>query len=263
MKAIRIAATALICAALSARSAALSAQDGPDDRAKLLAAVDDLLTFDAEDLSAEIRVEQSSPGGGTSTTVAALFRRDRKGQYLILVLEPEIDKGKGYLKMDDSVWLYDPVGRRFTFSSAKERFEGTGASNSDFSGSTLAKDYRVAASKREKLGAYECDVLDLEARNDRVAYPKKRIWISTDGLLRKYEDYSLSGKLMRTTAIPAYQKKGATQVPSTLVVLDHLKSKVVNGKTQYERTTVTLSKISLEKLPDIMFTKEYLEKVNR
>lgn len=230
----------------------------------LLYRVDAAVSFAETDLSAEYQIVSRSPGGGSSSTVATMFRRDRTNQYLILILEPVIDKGKGYLKEGDTLWLYDPVGRVFTFTSAKERFQNSGARNSDFSRSNYSEDYRAVSSTKEKLGAFSCTVLSLEARTDKASFPKVKIWVSDgDDLVRKIEDYSLSGQLMRSTAIPSYQKVGNRWLPVSLVILDHLKSKTVAGKTEYERTTVSIKAPSLKALPDYVYTKEYLERVAR
>lgn len=207
----------------------------------LLRRVDALISFTDTDLSAEYQIATKDPGGSTSTTLATMFRRDARDQYLIIILEPVIDKGKGYLKEGDNLWLYDPVGRVFTFTSAKERFQNSGARNSDFARSNYSGDYKAVTSYREKLGAFSCTVLTLEAKNDRVSFPKVKIWVSDgDDLVRKIEDYSLSGQLMRSTAIPSYQKLGNRWLPLALVIQDRLKFKTVAGKTEYERTTVTI-----------------------
>jgi len=229
--------------------------------ASLLADVDALVSFHDTDLSAEYLVEKRDPGGAVSTTLAAMFRRDRTDQFLILILEPTVDKGKGYLKQGDTLWLYDPVGRTFTFTSAKERFQNSSARNSDFNRSNYSADYRAVGGKKEKLGRFDCTVLDLEALNDRVSFPKVRIWISDDKLVRKIEDYSLSGQLMRATAIPSYQRVANRWLPSTLVIQDQLRAKKIGGKMEYERTTVTITKPSLKALPDTVYTKDYLERV--
>lgn len=230
---------------------------------KLLKEVDALVSFVDTDLSAEYLIETRDPRGSASATRATMFRRDRTSQYLILVLEPEIDKGKGYLKQGETLWLYDPVGKTFNFTSAKDRFENSGARNSDFSRSSYSDDYRAVSASKQKLGAYSCDVIELEAKNDGVSFPKVKIWVSDDKLVRKIEDYSLSGRLMRTTAIAAYQKIGERRLPAKMVILDHLKYRTVDGKTDFERTTVTITKPSLAPLPDIVYTKEYLQKVAR
>lgn len=229
----------------------------------LLVKVDNLVTFRDTDLSAEYTIVKRDPGGSTSTTVAAMFRRDKSDQFLILILEPAVDKGKGYLKTGDNLWLYDPVSRSFTFTSAKERFQNSSARNSDFNRSNYSQDYSVVSGKKEMLGKFDCTVLDLESNNNRVSFPKIRIWISDDNLVRKIEDYSLSGQLMRTTAVPTYQKAGERWIPATVVILDHLVFRNIGGKTEYERTTISIKNPSLKPLPDSVYTKEYLERVKR
>ncbi len=254
-----------ILLAMACMAAALSAAYAQDagSRSALLRAVDERVAFPDTDLSARYTIVKRDPGGATSTTVAAMFRRDATGQFLILILEPTADKGKGYLKEGDNLWLYDPVGKSFTFTSAKERFQNSSFRNSDFNAYNFSRDYRAVSDRSEKLGKFDCDVLELEALNDRVTFPKVVLWVSDDGLVRKMEDYSLSGQLMRTTAIPSYQKVGERWVPMSMVIVDHLKSRTVGGKVEYERTTVTVSGPSLKKLPDSTYTKEYLERVSR
>ena len=142
--------------------------------AALLEEVDRIVTFEDSDVAAEYKIVKRDPGGATSTTVATMFRRDRTNQYLILILEPEVDKGKGYLKIGDNLWLYDPLDRSFTFTSARERFENSSARNSDFNRSNFSEDYKAVRSYREKLGVFNCTVLELEALNDRVSFPGEK-----------------------------------------------------------------------------------------
>lgn len=231
--------------------------------ASLLARVDAAVTFEGMDLAAEYLIEKRDPNGVVSTTRATMFRRDSADQFVILIMEPTVDKGKGYLKIGDNLWLYDPIGRTFTFTSAKERFQNSGARNSDFSRSNYARDYRVASGEPVQLGKFACTLLTLEALTDKVSFPKVRIWVSDDNLVRKIEDYSLSGQLIRTTAIPTYQKVGERWVPQNLVIQDNLKYRQVNGKTEYERTSVLVSRPSLKPLPDSVYSKDYLERVSK
>ncbi|MBB6480733.1 outer membrane lipoprotein-sorting protein [Spirochaeta isovalerica] len=241
-------------------SAGLFAQS---EAQRLLESVDRLISFQEDDLSAEYTIVKREPGGATESTVATIFRRDGEDKFMILILKPDADKGKGYLKIDDNLWLYDPVGRSFTFTSAKERLQNSSARISDFTRSDFSLDYKAVNSYEEKLGVWDCTVLELEALNDEVSFPKVKLWVSEDNLIRKMEDYSLSGQRMRVTAIPRYQKLEDKWLPYNLVMLDYLRSRTINGKTEYERTTITVSKPSLSELPDSLFTKEYLERVNQ
>lgn len=233
-----------------------------DSAQDLLLAVDELIVFNDSDISAEYKIMKRDPGGASTTDVMTIFRRDREDKFMILILEPAIDKGKGYLKIDNNLWLYDPVGRNFTFTSARERLQNSSARISDFTRSNYSKDYRNIDSYSEKLGVWDCTVLELEAVNNEVSFPQIKMWISDDNLIRKMEDYSLSGQLMRVTAFPQYQKIDNKWLPVKQVILDYFRSKMINGRTEYERTTISISRPSIAQLPNSLFTKEYLERVN-
>ncbi|MBN1834965.1 MAG: outer membrane lipoprotein-sorting protein, partial [Spirochaetales bacterium] len=106
----------------------------------ILAVIDAQVSYLDQDFSGEYTVTQEKPGQGRSVTRAAVFRRDREDKFVILILEPPVDKGKGYLKIGDTLWVYDPVSRRFNVTSARNRFQNSNARNSDFTSSTLARD---------------------------------------------------------------------------------------------------------------------------
>lgn len=232
------------------------------DFIRVLKNADALVTFPDSDFSAVYSFVQETPGQGTSTKEAMVFRRDRLNTYLIVIVKPEEDKGKGYLKAGNDLWYYDPVSRRFTFTSAKDRFQNMNARNSDFTRSNLAGDYKVLGASRQKLGKYDCWLLDLEATSDDITFPKMKIWISDDGLVRKTEDYSYSGQHVRTVAFPQYQRIGERFIPQLVVILDELRGAMINGTFVRERTTYTISRPSLQRLPDATFTKIWLEKLS-
>lgn len=233
------------------------------DYQSLLEKTDKLVNYPDTDYSAEYTIVQDTPGQERTTTVAAVFRRDSKETYVILIKEPTINKGQGYLKQGSTLWFFDPESRKFNSTSSSDRFQNSNARNSDFTQSTLAKDYDVISGREGKLGKFECWILDLEANNDDVTYPKMKIWISKDGLVRKSEDYSLSGQLLRTTAIPDYYKIGDVFVPKRILFIDALRGATMNGKFRNEKTQITIGRPSLNNLPDSVFSKSFLESMNR
>ncbi len=227
---------------------------------QILRRADALVTFPGDDFSAEYTITEVRPGEGTSRTEFVLFRRDRVNSYTILIREPAQDRGKGYLRIDDNLWLYDPVARRFTVVSASDRFQNTNARNSDFTQSTLADDYRIISHTTEQLGVYRTDVYDLEAIHDNVTFPKMRIWIDQNDLVRKFEDYSLSGQHMRTTAIPEYRTLEDRFVPVRIVIQDELRGRTIGGRFRNERTLIEIQRESLQEVPDMVFTRTFLER---
>ena len=233
------------------------------DSREILRRIDEQVSYTDTDFSAEYTITQERPGQGTSVTRATMFRRDRDDKYLILIMEPAVDRGKGYLKIANSLWLYDPVARRFNVTSARDRFQNTNARNSDFTQSTLAQDYRIVSRRAERLGAYNTQVYELEAITDSVTFPRMKIWVDENQLVRKFEDYSLSGQLMRTTAIPTYQRLGTRFVPVNIVIVDALQGRTIDGTFRNERTIISVAKPSLAPVPDLVFTQAYLERVGR
>ncbi len=254
---------AAVMAMLAAGPGAPSAAAGTIDSRAILEPIDDLVSYQENDFSAEYTITQERPGEGRNVTKAYMFRRDSQNKYLILIREPADERGKGYLRLDDVLWLYDPADRRFSSTSPRDRFQNTNARNSDFTQSTLADDYEIVGQSEEQLGAYETRVYDMEATHDDVTFPKMRLWVDENDLVRKYEDYSLSGELMRTTAIPSYRRLGEQFVPVEIVIVDALAGREIDGRFRNERTIISIDRPSLGELPDRVFTRSYLEQVSR
>lgn len=220
----------------------------------VLKAIDSQVSFLDSDFTAQVTITQDVPGQATTFTVVDLFRRDKEQKYVMLTLKPEVDKGRGYLKVGEKLWVYDPVARRFTVTSARDRFQNSSARNSDFTQSTLADDYKVTKATTEKLGKLDTKVYELTAVKDGLPYPRSKIWVTADNLVRKTEDYSLSGDKLRTTVVPNYQKVGTHFVPVSLVTVDHLRG---------DKTQLTIANPGLSPLPDRLFTQTYLETAGR
>lgn len=224
--------------------------------------VDDHTNFADTDFSADYAITQVKPGEGTTFNRAVVFRRDRRSQFLVLLVEPVEDKGKGYLMIEGGIWLYDPKDGRFTFTSSQDAFRNTNARNSDFALSNLAGYYKVDRAAKEKLGIFDCDRIDLVAVSPDAPFPRKTIWVSADFALRMSKEYSLSGQLLRTVAFQ-YQRLSGRDVPSKVILIDELKKKTVAGAEQKETTTILITKPSFDVLPSNLFSKEYLARMGK
>ena len=221
----------------------------------MLEEIDQLGSFDDTDFSCVYTFVSEKPGEETEVTQARMFRRDANEQFVMLILKPEYQKGQGYLKVDDNVWFYDPESRKFTHSSLKENVQNSEAKNSDMDSLALSEDYKVADWKEGKLGNFDVYILELKALNDEVSYPKMKLWVRTDRtIVLKEEDYSLSDRLMRTSYFPKYVKVGEKFVPSQILIVDNLQ--------EGEKTQLTMKNPSTASLPDSVFSKAYIERVN-
>ena len=229
----------------------------------MLQKADALVNFPGQDFSAEYTIVREVPKKGLNTTVCYIFRRDSENKYVIIIKAPEINKGQGYLKLDDTIWFYDPESRKFNSTSSRERFQNSIARNADFTRSTLAEDYHVENGRQVKLGVFNCWLLDLKANNNEVMYPFMKIWLSEDGLVRKMENFSLSRQLLRTIAVFGYRSLGKKYVPQKILIVDELRGTQVDGELVHEKIQITINKPSLKKLPSSVFSKAFLESVSQ
>ncbi len=231
----------------------VNAQD--QDFEQLLQLIDTRSNFQG-DLATTVSLDIKDPDEGDDSRTAQMFRRDSEDTFLILIQKPAVELGQGYLQVDDSLWFYDPESRQFTHTSLNESFEDSDARNSDFSSSTLAEDYDVTSGTEGKLGNFDVWVLELEAVHSEVTYPFRTIYVTKDdSLLLKSEDYSLTKRLLRTSYYPSYAKAGDNYIAEQMIFVDAL----VENKS----TSVTLSNISTAEIPDSVFSKTYVERVNR
>jgi len=135
-------------------SAAANVQNLTDEQ--LLARVDSLASFLDTDFSAEYTIVTDRPGQGLTTTVAGIFRRDANETYVIVVMQPTANRGQGYLRQGNTLWVYDPQSRRFNTTSNTARFQNTNARNSDFTRSTLSQDFKTLTRGTLTLPALRC-----------------------------------------------------------------------------------------------------------
>lgn len=242
----------------------LAAEISKSDAAALLQKAEDNTCFYDTDMKGDYQIVHDKPGEGRNLINAILYRRDSQKKWTILITGPEKDKGKGYLQFDSNIWFYDPADKRFTFSSARDKFQNTNANTSDFAPQLYVSDYSMESYEEVKLGKFDCVLFTLKAVSKNVAYPELKLWVSKgDGLMRKREDYSLSHQRLRTIAVPSYQKVRNTEkeysIPVNMVIQDHLKGKKINDKMEYEKTVISISNVVFEPVEDLVYTKPYLE----
>ncbi len=239
-------------APLSAGAQTLSRQDAQ----KLLVELDELGNFPGKDYSALFTIVSEKPGEKQSVSQVRIFRRDERKQFTILIMLPEVNKGQGYLREEDNVWFYDPTGRKFSHSSIKENLQNSEAKNSDFTASSLVEDYTIEKITEGMIGKFPVWILSLKAKSNEVSYEKVLIHVRKDrSMTLKREDYSVNGRLMRTTLFPKYIELEGKLLPSQILIIDEI--------NKGEKSQITMAEQSVEKLPDKVFTKAFLEQVNR
>jgi outer membrane lipoprotein-sorting protein len=231
------------------------------DEAKWKAILDNIdaaSNFTGVDFSAEVTIVSEKPGKAKEVLKSKFFRRDKDDQFLILMIEPPVQKGKGYLKEGDKVWIYDPNTRTFVFELLQDNFAGSRANNSDFSASSLSRDYLVQSAVDGKLGSRDVWILDLKAKTASAPYAWLKLWVQKDRyLVLMQQELDLSKKPMRTSVYSSHAQVAGRWIPLSQLFRDEVN---VGEKSQM---TINKDKISVGKIPDSVFTKAYIEGVNR
>ncbi len=232
----------------------LAAADTPDFE-QILNDIDNLGNFEGEDFSCVYTIVSEKPGEEKSVTQARIFRRDGEDQFVLLILQPQVQRGQGYLKADENVWFYDPESRKFEKSTLRDNVQDSEAQNSDFNRNSLAEDYEVVDWESAKLGIFPVYILNLKAKHDDVPYDRIKIWVRQDlSIVLKEENYSVSNRLMRTALYPKYTVVDDKYLPSSALIVDELN----NG----EKTQFSMKEATTATIPNYVFTKAYLERVN-
>lgn len=222
----------------------------------ILEASDDVLAYHG-DYSATISLLIEKPGKPKESVQYKIFERTDKKLMTLVQLFPEADKGNGFLRDDDNIWAYDPISRKFSHTSLKESL-----GNSDIKLDDVEQDenswrinYDIKGFENGTLGKQEVYIITAVAKTSEPSYAKTKFYVRKDmNLILKYEDFSGSDRLMRTTLLPKYAKVPSGYVPTQVIVRDEL--------NPGENTTQIISDLTFDTLPDRIFTKAYLEGLN-
>lgn len=215
------------------------------------------------DYKSLVFIEHKERNKNDVVTESVVYRRDTDDKLMILNLKPKAEAGKGYLMLDKNLFLYDPTVGKWERRTQRERINGTSMRQSDFDDPKFRERYTPEFVGDEELGTFSVWHIKLVAKEGAdVAFPVVHMWIdqATQNVL-KTQDEALSGKLMRTSYTPKWDKmfsesKGAdVYVPREFRVFDEIEKGT--------RTIVLIRKTDLRPLQANIFTKAWLESRSR
>jgi len=191
------------------------------------------------------------------------YRRDADEKLMILFTKPKTEAGKGYLRIDKNLWYYDPTVGKWERRTDRERIAGTDSRRQDFDQSKMAQEYDVAQEPDEKLGKFDVWVLKLTVKKGvDVAYPIVKLWVDkATGNDLKRQDFALSGRLMRTSYVPKWEKLYSEAKKAELWYRAEIR--IYDEIDKANSTLVIVKSLDLHALPENIFTKAWLESKSR
>jgi hypothetical protein len=228
----------------------------------ILRKVEKINTLDC-DLTARISLIQERARQGMRERELVYHRRDSDDAFLLAFLAPEREKGNGYLRVEDNMWMYRRNTRTFQHIDRSDRIGDSMISAETFETRKLTQLYAPVLDvngqeiyEETVLGKIPVYKFEIEAIVNDVSYPKHIYWVRRDNfLLLKQESYSMSGTLMQTVYFTKYTRIQDRYFPVKFLFVDEFE--------KGNRNLGTVSGISLKPVENSLFTKAYLENLSK
>jgi outer membrane lipoprotein-sorting protein len=235
------------------------AQDGelsPDDiRARKIVEDADHIRFPQEGFQVEVTINTSGISSNEATTEERKYRVLSKGNdnTIVMVTEPASERGQIMLMKGRDLWVFLPNVSQPVRLSLAQRLTGQVA-NGDLARANFAGDYVPKILRTETIDGEAHYVLELSAVDRSVTYQRVIYWVrKSNSWPYRAEFYSASDRLLKTCVYQNFEKMAGRVRPTRLVMEDALRKS--------ERSTLEYSAMKLRDLPDKMFTKDYLKRL--
>jgi len=221
----------------------------------LLNAMDQNMTFESRTATLTMVVE------GTKRTRRYEIKSYGRGLDVsaMIYLSPARDKGTRMLKLGSDLWIYMPTVDRVQKISGhmlRQGMMGSDLSYEDMMSSIeLRTRYVSSITGSEIIDGRDCWILEMNAKDDGVTYPKRKAWVDkVDSIALKQDLFALSGMLLKTwTMSDVKEFKDGRRFPTKMVITDHIKK---NSKTTLLFTGMTFGVDT----PREVFSKRWLER---
>lgn len=209
------------------------------------------------DVTSTFTLIQKKEGEADRVLRIRIFRRDAADTFTLLFQYPDSEKGKGYWRSKDDLFLYLPTTREFVYRNRKDDVGGSDIRTDLFGKPNTLAQYWARLAGTAKVSTWDCDVVRLDAKKLDVAYPVQKVYFrKTDGLPVKTESFSAGETLLRTTYYIDYKAlPGGKFLFTKLLAIDALE--------KGQKTYLTNEGVVTEKIPDYTFSKAFLEEQSR
>lgn len=213
----------------------------------------DRIRFPNEAFEVEIDINSKRSDG---TVELRKYQVMSKGndKTVVIVTEPAAERGQTMLMAGRDLWVFLPSVSQPVRLSLAQRLTGQVA-NGDLARANFAGDYAPTILRVDNIDGEDYHVLELKALDRGVTYQRVLYWVSKKNKYPyKAEFYSVSGRLLKSCRYEKFVKMAGSMRPTRLTMTDALR--------QGEQSTLEYSDMVLKDLPDKLFTKDYLKKLD-
>ncbi len=244
---------ALIATALALTAPAVY----PQDASGLIKELENKINVESLDLTSTFTLVQKKEGETDRVLRLRIFRRDSAGKFTIIYQFPDSEKGKGYYRSGDDLFLYLPSTREFVYRNRKDDVGSTDVRTDLFGKQDLLSQYTAKLDGKAKIANFDTTVVRLDAKTQDVSFPVQKWYLrSGDNLPVKVENYSASLTLLRTVFYVDWK-----QVAPGKFLFTKLLS--VNNLEKNQKTLLQNDEIGTARIADYTFSQAYLEEQSR
>lgn len=180
------------------------------------------------------------------------YVKDQSSSFLKYIYPP-IDTGKILLMVDDNIWFYNKKLSKPLRLSPRQRLIGN-VSNADVARANFSFDYMPKFKSNQSIGGVACTVIELTAKNQKVAYPKIILYVQSSGYKPvKGEFFSDSGRLLKEAYYTKFNQFSDRERLTKVEIID--------GIIKTHKTIIEYSNYKLNKLPDSHYNPDFLPRI--
>lgn len=226
--------------------------DESDDLAQSILEKTDDIRFPRDSFQVDVDIRTISPGKSDDLHKYRVLSKGNENS-IVLVTEPASERGQAILMKGRDLWIFMPSVTQPIRLSLSQRLTGQVA-NGDIARANFTGDYHPKLLRTDTINDEKYYVLELIGVDRSVTYQKVVLWVE-QASFRPYraEFYSLSNRLLKTSRYENFEMILGKHRPTRLVMEDALK--------QGEMSVLDYSDMKLRDLPDKIFTKNYLKRL--
>lgn len=238
---------------LAACAVASHGQEAVDAEALAVVEKADQIRFPAEGFQVDVTIATTLADKSSETRKYRVLSKGNENS-VVMVTEPAADRGQIMLMKGRDLWVFMPEVSQPIRLSLAQRLTGQVA-NGDLARANFAGDYFPRITGGETINGEHYHVLELKAVDRSVTYQRVVYWVNKKTFWPlKAEFYSLSNRLLKRCRYEDFQPMAGKTRPTRLVMEDALK--------EGELSVLSYAGMKLRDLPDKIFTKDYLKKLD-
>ena len=247
-----ILATFLLSALLLLPLQIRASPDETDEFAQSILEKADDIRFPRDSFQVDVDIRTTSLGKSDDHHKYRVLSKGNENS-IVLVKEPASERGQALLMKGRDLWIFMPSVSQPIRLSLSQRLTGQVA-NGDIARANFTGDYHPKLLRTETIDNEQYYVLELTGVDRSVTYQKVILWVEKANFRPfQAEFYSLSNRLLKTSRYENYEMILGQNRPTRLIMENALK--------QDETSILDYSDMKLRDLPDKIFTKNYLKRL--